>query len=170
MSFLLSERSTIPEFVMNNGFDEDDIIRVHVNKIVLHVYKFSTEGDDGDKERLLKVQSDHLLSQISDENLMRLRDVLRSSSIESLQENIDMEFSRPTDNEECQLRADRDVLILGGIVPARFDISTTGKAIVDSVVDHLENATPEYRESFLQKIDKWLDYRKTNKTAPSFSF
>jgi len=155
---------------MNNGFDEDDIIRVHVNKVVLHVYKFSTEGDDGDKERLLKVQSDHLLSQISDENLMRLRDVLRSSSIESLQKNTDMEFSRPTDNEECQLRADREVLILGGIVPARFDISTTGKAIVDSIVDHLENATPEYRESFLQKIDKWLDYRKANKTAPSFSF
>lgn len=160
----------IPEFVMNNGFDKNDIIRVHVTKIVLHVYKFSTDGDDGDKERLLKVQSDHLLSQISNENLMRLRDVLRSSDIESLQENIDIEFSRPTDTEECQLRADREVLILGGIVPARFDIATTGKAIVDSIVDHLEDATPEYRENFLQKIDKWLDYSKANKSSPSFSF
>jgi len=160
----------ISEFVMNNGFDKNDIIRVHVTKIVLHVYKFSTDGDDGDKERLLKVQSDHLLSQISNENLMRLRDVLRSSDIESLQENIDIEFSRPTDTEECQLRADREVLILGGIVPARFDIATTGKAIVDSIVDHLEDATPEYRENFLQKIDKWLDYSKANKSSPSFSF
>lgn len=173
MSLFPRESDNIPSEVRSEAFDSSDIIIVPISSMKITAAGISKSDEKGN--RFLNVQSDHLIHQIDDIGLMRLRDIL-SREGDNVLDALYLEFTSADDLDSCGIRPDRKVSFLGGMVKADVDISTTRSDIMIGIGAHIdtkfEEGNIDYKSDFSGRVISEIDNRKANRqvaSAPSFS-
>jgi len=166
--------NNIPSEVRSKNFDAADVILVPIYS--MKIVAAGMSKTDEKENRFLNVQSDHLIHQIDDIGLMRLRDVLLNKDNDNVLDSLHLEFTSSDDLDSCGIRPDRKVSFLGGIVKVDVDISTTRSDIMIGIGAHIDTKSEEgdlgYKSDFSDRVVSEVNNRKLNRqvaSAPSFN-